>query len=82
MGEIILLSDIIPSDMEFKNEQFVEREMEIANYLVQKITLNNIAVKTGISKQHVIAHIRNMMSKSKMKNIQSLIQFLKCIENK
>jgi DNA-binding CsgD family transcriptional regulator len=66
--------------MEFQREQFVEREIEIANYLLQKMPLNQIAIKTGISKKHVMAHIRNMMTKSKIKNIESLIEFLKSIE--
>ena len=73
-------SEFIRINMEFQHEQFVEREIEIANYLLQKIPLSEIAIKTGISKKHVMAHIRNMMTKSKVKNIESLIQFLKSVE--
>ncbi len=63
--------------MEFKPEALVEREIEIAGYLQQDLSLKQIAVKTGLSEKHVVAHIRNMMTKSKAEDINALIKLLK-----
>lgn len=63
--------------MEFKQEELVEREIEIAGYLLQDFSLNQIAEKTALSKKHLSAHIRNMMKKLKAKDIVALIKLLK-----
>ncbi len=63
--------------MEFKNEELIEREMEIAEYLVQDFSLNHIAETTGINKKLVMVHIRNMMKKLNAENMSTLIKVLK-----
>lgn len=68
--------------MEFKHEEFIKREIEIALYLLQENTLDEIALKTGISRKHVTAHIQNMITKSKVKNLEALKQLLKSFEKK
>ncbi len=62
--------------MEFKKEELVEREIEIAQCLLEGRTLTQICTKTGISKKHVVAHVRNMLSKMKVKSIESLLPLL------
>ena len=66
--------------MEFKNEELVEREIEIACYLFQDFSLNKVAKKTGLSKEILTAHLRNMSKKLQAKNIDELIQFLRMKE--
>lgn len=66
--------------MEFKQEELVEREIEIAAYLAQDLSLNRISEKTGLSKKLLIAHIRNMMEKLKAEDITALIKLLKVTE--
>jgi DNA-binding CsgD family transcriptional regulator len=51
--------------MEFKNEELVEREIEIGNYLLQNFSLKLISEKTGLSRKIIAAHIHNMMEKTK-----------------
>jgi len=63
--------------MEFKNEELIEREMEIAEYLVQDFSLNHIAETTRINKKLVMVHIRNMMKKLNAENMSTLIKVLK-----
>jgi len=75
MGFLIAL--YIDNMMEFKNEELIEREIEIAGYLVQDFSLNHIAETTGISKRLLLVHIRNMMKKAKSENMSTLIKFLK-----
>ena len=62
--------------MEFKNEALVEREIEIAGYLLQGFSVKMIAEITGLSKKILVAHIRNMMTKLKAVNIAGLIKML------
>ena len=62
--------------MEFKNEELVEREIEIGGYLLQHLSMKQISVKTGLSKKHIAAHIRNMMKKLQAENMIELIQLL------
>ena len=62
--------------MEFKNEELIEREMEIAKQMVQNFSLNQIAVTTGINKKLLIVHIRNMMKKLNAENMPTLIKVL------
>lgn len=63
--------------MEFKNEELIEREIEIAGYLLNKMSLNKIEQKTGLKKKILEAHIKNMMRKLKVENMKSLIEILK-----
>jgi FixJ family two-component response regulator len=63
--------------MEFKNEELVEREIEIAGYLVNNFSLKYISETTGLSKRLLVAHIRNMMEKMKAENVSALIKVLK-----
>ena len=58
--------------MEFKSEELVDRELEIAGYLLQDLSLKQIAEKTGLSKKHLVAHLRNMMKKLGAENMLSL----------
>jgi DNA-binding NarL/FixJ family response regulator len=66
--------------MEFKSEELLEREIEIAQCLLQGNKLSEIAEKTGLSKRHVTAHIRNMITKLKTENVKSLLYLLKSME--
>ena len=63
--------------MEFKNEELVEREIEIGNYLLQNLSLKLICEKTGLSRKIIAAHIHNMMKKLKAEDITKLIVLLK-----
>lgn len=66
--------------MEFKNEELVEREVEIACYLFQDFSLNKVAEKTGLSNKILTAHLRNMMKKLQAESLDELIQFLRAKE--
>ena len=63
--------------MEFRQEQLVEREIEIAGYLKLGLSLKQIAEVTGLSKKLLVAHVRNMMQKLKSENMVALIKTLK-----
>jgi len=63
--------------MEFKQEELVEREIEIAGYLVQNFSLKHICDKTGLNKKLLAAHIRNMMKKLKVEDMTALVRLLK-----
>ena len=63
--------------MEFKNEELIEREIEIAQHLVQDFSLNQIAGETGINKKLLTVHMRNMMKKLNAENMSTLIKILK-----
>jgi DNA-binding NarL/FixJ family response regulator len=65
--------------MEFKNEELVEREIEIAGYLKLDLSLKQISEATGLNKKILAAHIRNMMQKLKSEDMATL---KKIIENK
>lgn len=67
--------------MEFKQEALVEREMEIAAYLLQGFSLKQIAGKTGLSKKHLDAHIKNMMKKLKAEDMEELVKLLKALKH-
>ena len=47
--------------MEFKKEELVDREIEIAGLLIHNVSLHQIAETTGLSKKLLTAHIKNMM---------------------
>ena len=66
--------------MEFKQEELVEREIEIAGYLMQDFSLKHISETTGLSKKLLVAHIRNMMEKLKAEDMHALIKLLKVTE--
>ena len=63
--------------MEFKQEELVEREIEIGGYLLQNFSLKQISEKTGLSKKLLVEHIRNMMGKLNAGNMSILIKGLK-----
>jgi DNA-binding CsgD family transcriptional regulator len=63
--------------MEFKQEELVEREIEIGGYLLQNFSLKQISEKTGLSKKLLVAHIRNMRQKLKAENMEALKKILK-----
>ena len=65
--------------MEFKQEELVEREIEIAGYLLQGFSLKMIAEKTGLSKKLLAAHLQNMMKKLKAEDMEALIKLIKKI---
>jgi DNA-binding NarL/FixJ family response regulator len=66
--------------MEFRREEFIEREKEIAQCLLQGSTIKQIALRTGLSRRHVAAHVRNMITKMKAEDLASLINLLKSQE--
>lgn len=66
--------------MEFKNEELVEREIEIGGYLLQNFSLNLISEKTGLSKKILVAHIHNMRQKLKAEDMAGLIKILRATE--
>ncbi len=63
--------------MEFKQEELVEREREIAGYLLKDFSLKVVSEKTGLSLKHLAVHFSNMRIKLKAKDIQELIKWLK-----
>ncbi len=63
--------------MEFKQEALVEREIEIAAFLLQDFSLSQIAGHLAVNKEIIKAHIRNMMQKINTENIEDLIQSIK-----
>jgi DNA-binding NarL/FixJ family response regulator len=62
--------------MEFRHEELIEREIEIAGYLLQDFSLKMICEKIALSKKHLSAHIRNMMKKLKTEDMDGLIKAL------
>ena len=63
--------------MEFKQEALVEREIEIAAFLLQDYSPEQIADYLAVNKKIIKAHIRNMMQKLNAKNIEELIRSIK-----
>ena len=63
--------------MGFRHEEFVEREKEIAGYLLQNFSLKKICDKTGLQKKITTAHIQNMMQKLGAKDMKTLIELLR-----
>jgi len=76
----VLVRALTSLAMEFKNEELVEREIEIGNYLLQNFSLNLISEKTGLSKKILAAHIRNMIKKLKTEDLTGLIKLLRAME--
>ena len=63
--------------MEFKNEELIEREIEIACCLMQDYSLKMIAARTGLSKIILVAHLRNMMKKLQAADLNELVTLIK-----
>ncbi len=63
--------------MEFKQEELIEREIQIAGYLVQDFSLNHISETTGLSRRILVAHLKNMMKKLQARDKSALIKLLK-----
>ena len=68
--------------MEFRKEALVEREIEIAGYLLQHFSLKQICEQTGLQKKIIEAHIRNMMEKLGAQDIKTLIKILSAVGTK
>jgi len=68
--------------MEFKQEELVEREIEIAAYLLQDFSLQQIADQLAVNKKIIKAHIRIMMQKLNAENMDDLIQSIKAKQQK
>ncbi len=68
--------------MEFKQEELVVREIEIAAYLLQDFSLQQIADQLAVNKKIIKAHIRNMMQKLNAENMDDLIQSIKAKQQK
>jgi len=66
--------------MEFKQEELIEREIEIAGYLLKDFSIKLICEKTALSKKHLSAHISNMMIKLKAEDMEGLIKLLKVMK--
>jgi DNA-binding CsgD family transcriptional regulator len=62
--------------LEFKREELVEREIEIAGYLVQNFSLKMIVLRTGLAEEILRAHLRNMMKKLKAANMKELKEWV------
>ncbi|MEO6721559.1 MAG: LuxR C-terminal-related transcriptional regulator [Ferruginibacter sp.] len=60
--------------IEFKEEELVEREIEIAEYLLQHFSLKMISLRTGLGEEILIAHLRNMMKKLNAADMKELIK--------
>jgi len=63
--------------MEFKHEELIEREIEIASYLKLNFSLNHVAERTGLSKKMLMAHLRNMMKKLRAADMDELKKLIK-----
>jgi len=63
--------------MEFKQEELVEREMEIARLLVQGYAEKEITGLTGMQRKRITAHIRNMKVKLQATNISMLVKLIR-----
>ena len=63
--------------MEFKNEELIKREIEIAGYLIHGFSLKVVAEKTGLSKKILTAHLRNMMKKLKAADMDELKKLIR-----
>ena len=67
--------------MKFKQEELLEREIEIAYYLLRHFSLRQIADQLAVNKIIIKAHFRNMMQKLNAENIEDLIQLIKAKQN-
>ena len=69
--------NIHKTKMEFKNEELIDREIEIGQYLVQGYSLHKISEITRLNKKILSAHIDNMKEKLKTTDTSKLIKLLK-----
>ena len=60
--------------MEFKRETLLQREIEIAGFLLKGFSLQQIATRLEVNKKIIKAHIRNMMQKLNAENLEHLIE--------
>lgn len=72
MNSYSISSFLLPA-AEFKQEEFVGREIEISGYLIQGLTISQMALKTGLNKKMLNAYLRNIMEKLKAANRDELI---------
>ena len=63
--------------MEFLKEALINREIEIATYLLNDFSLKKIAVELAVSKKIITAHVQNMMQKLHAENMEDLVRLLK-----
>ena len=63
--------------MEFKKEELIDCEIEIAHYLLQNFSAKQIAEKTALSKKHLDAHIANMKRKLKANDNTAFMKLIK-----
>ena len=63
--------------MEFKHEELIEREKEIAGYLLRNFSIKQICDKTGLQKRIIEAHVQNMMEKLGTRDMKLLIEIFK-----
>ncbi len=63
--------------MEFKSEQLIKNDIQIEKFLMESFSLKEIEKKTGISRRHLDAHIKNMMKKLKTNDTAGLIKLIK-----
>jgi len=68
--------------MEFKQETLLQREIEIADFLLKGFSLQQIATHLEVNKKIVKAHIRNMMQKLKAENLKDLIELISLNQHK
>ncbi len=68
--------------MEFKQEELVEREIEIAAYLLQDFSLQQIADQLAVNKKIIKAHILDMMRKLNEENREGLTRCIKAKQQK
>ncbi len=66
--------------MELKQEELIEREIEIAGYLLHNLSIKLICEKTALSKKHLSAHISNMMKKLKAEDMEGLMKVLRIMK--
>ena len=67
--------------MKFKQEELVEREIEIASYFFRHSSFRQIADQLVVNKIIIKAHIRNMMQKLNAEKIEDLILLIKAKQN-
>lgn len=63
--------------MEFREEALIERERELAAYLRQDLSIQEIIRKTGLHKKMIAAHLLNMMEKLHCGTKEELITLVK-----
>jgi len=62
--------------MQFQKEELIDREIEIASYWLEGLSLKQISQKTKLNTKHLQAHLRNMMEKLGAENMLVLKEIL------